>query len=53
VSKAGELAAVGDAAAVTRKLKTYLDAGATDVLLVSLQSELANLQPVWDVAATL
>ena len=32
VSKAGELAAVGDAATVTRQRMTYRDAGATDVV---------------------
>jgi F420-dependent oxidoreductase-like protein len=53
VSKAVELAVVGNAEAVTRQLKTYIDAGATDVALQPLQTELADLQRVWEVAAAL
>jgi F420-dependent oxidoreductase-like protein len=52
VAHAAELAVIGDARAVTGKLRTYLDAGATDVVLVPLQTELDDLREVWDLAAT-
>jgi F420-dependent oxidoreductase-like protein len=51
VSTAGELAVVGDAEFVTRRLKSYIDAGATDVALVPLQSGADDLRRVWEVAA--
>jgi F420-dependent oxidoreductase-like protein len=51
VAKAAELAVIGDAPAVTRQLKTYVDAGATDVVLVPLQSGSDDLRRVWDLAA--
>ncbi|MCV7314593.1 TIGR03564 family F420-dependent LLM class oxidoreductase [Mycolicibacillus parakoreensis] len=51
VSGAAELALVGTAPSLTRRLKTYLDAGATDVALMPLQTEWAELAPVWDLAA--
>jgi alkanesulfonate monooxygenase SsuD/methylene tetrahydromethanopterin reductase-like flavin-dependent oxidoreductase (luciferase family) len=41
----------GTAEAVTRRLKTYIDAGATDVALLPLQTDLVDLRRVWDVAA--
>jgi len=53
VAKAADLAVIGDARAVTGQLRTYLDAGATDVLLVPLQAEPDDLRRVWDVAAAL
>lgn len=51
VSGAAELAVIGTSQSVTRRLKTYLDAGATDVALMPLQTGLAELKPVWDLAA--
>ena len=53
VAKAAHLAAIGDARAVTGQLRTYLDAGATDVLLVPLQAEPDDLRRVWDLATAL
>lgn len=53
VSTAAELAVVGTAEAVTRQLKTYIDAGVTDVVMQPLQTELADLRRVWEVAAAL
>ncbi len=53
VAKAADLAVIGDARAVTGQLRTYLDAGATDVLLVPLQAEPDDLRRVWDLAAAL
>ena len=50
-AKAADLAVIGDAPAVTRQLKTYVDAGATDVVLVPLQSGSDDLRRVWDLAA--
>jgi len=42
---------IGSAETVTRGLKTYLDAGATDVALLPLQTAPADLQRVYEVAA--
>jgi F420-dependent oxidoreductase-like protein len=53
VAKAADLAVIGDARAVTGQLRTYLDAGATDVLLVPLQAEPDDLRRVWDLATAL
>lgn len=54
VANVAELAAVGSAESVVRKLKSYLDAGATDVVLSPLdRSESADREPVWAVAAAL
>jgi F420-dependent oxidoreductase-like protein len=53
VAKAADLAVIGDARAVTAQLRTYLDAGATDVLLVPLQAEPDDLRRVWDLATVL
>ncbi|OHV02764.1 TIGR03564 family F420-dependent LLM class oxidoreductase [Mycobacterium talmoniae] len=50
-SKAADLAVIGTAQTVTRQLKSYLDAGATEVALRPLQTELTDLKPVWDLAA--
>ena len=50
-SRATELAVVGTAEAVTRQLKTYIAAGATDVVLEPLQTGLTDLRRVWDMAA--
>jgi alkanesulfonate monooxygenase SsuD/methylene tetrahydromethanopterin reductase-like flavin-dependent oxidoreductase (luciferase family) len=54
VASAAELAAVGSAESVVRKLKTYLDAGATDVVLSPLdRSDDADRESLWAVAASL
>jgi alkanesulfonate monooxygenase SsuD/methylene tetrahydromethanopterin reductase-like flavin-dependent oxidoreductase (luciferase family) len=51
VSSGVDLAVIGSAETVTRGLKTYLDAGATDVALLPLQTPPADLQRVYEVAA--
>lgn len=53
VSSVAELAAVGSADQVRAQLRTYLDAGATDVALSPLRTEQSDLQALWDVTATL
>ena len=54
VDNVAELAAVGGSDAVARRLQTYLDAGATDVVLSPLdRSESADREAVWAVAASL
>ena len=54
VESAAELAAVGPAESVVRKLKSYLDAGATDVVLSPLdRSDDADRDSLWAVAASL
>jgi F420-dependent oxidoreductase-like protein len=53
VDSVADLAAVGTAEAVARKLQTYLDAGATDVVPTVLRSNPAELQAVWEIAAAL
>ena len=54
VDNVAELAAVGGSDRVARRLKTYLDAGATDVVLSPLdRSESADREAVWAVAASL
>jgi len=52
-AKAADLAVIGDARAVTGQLRTYLNAGATDVLLVPQQAEPDDLRRVWDLATAL
>jgi F420-dependent oxidoreductase-like protein len=51
VSSALELAVIGTAETVTRRLKSYIDAGATDLALMPLQTEPADLRRVYEVAA--
>ena len=51
VSSAVDLAVIGPAETVTRRLKSYLDAGATDLALVPLQTEPAELRRLYEVAA--
>ncbi len=51
VSKAAELAVIGTAEAVTRQLKSYLDAGATEIAFVPLQSGAEDRRRMWEVAA--
>jgi len=53
VSSGVELAVIGSAESVTRSLNAYLDAGATDVALLPLQTGPAELQRVYEVAADL
>ena len=50
-SRAAERVVVGTAEAVTRQLKTYIAAGATDIVLEPLQTGLTDLRRVWDMAA--
>jgi hypothetical protein len=51
VPSAVDLAVIGPAETVTRRLKSYLDAGATDLALVPLQTEPADLRRLHEVAA--
>lgn len=54
VASVAELAAVGSAEAVSRQLRAYLDAGATDVILSPLdRSGEVDNEPLWAVAASL
>ncbi len=53
VSKAAQLAVIGTGESVTRQLRAYLDAGATEIAVVPLQSGAGDLRHVWDVVATL
>jgi F420-dependent oxidoreductase-like protein len=54
IASVAELAALGDAEAVTRKLRSYLDAGATDVVLSAIdRSATADFEPLWATAAAL
>ena len=50
VDRVTELAAVGSAKAVADRLKSYLDAGATDVVLSPLRTEDADVTALFDVA---
>jgi F420-dependent oxidoreductase-like protein len=51
VATAAEVALISDEQSVTRQLKTYVNAGASDVVLVPLQTGPDELQRVWDLAA--
>ena len=54
VDSVAELAAVGPSESVARQLKTYLDAGATDVVLSPIdRSGSADTESLWAVAAAL
>jgi F420-dependent oxidoreductase-like protein len=54
VHEAVEIAAIGTADSVARRLESYRDAGATDVVLSPIRrDDAAALQDVWDVAAAL
>jgi F420-dependent oxidoreductase-like protein len=54
VDNVAELAAVGSSDVVARQLQTYLDAGATDVVLSPLdRSGSVDREPVWAVAASM
>lgn len=52
-SSAGELAAVGPAAAVREQLRRYLDAGATDLVLSPMRSNTADPRRLWEIAASI
>ena len=51
VSSAVDLAVIGPAETVTRQLKSYIDAGATDLVLLPLQTQPAELRRMYEVAA--
>jgi F420-dependent oxidoreductase-like protein len=51
VSSSLELAEIGSAQTVTRRLKTYFDAGATDLVLLPVQTGADDLKRVWELAA--
>jgi F420-dependent oxidoreductase-like protein len=54
IASAAELAAVGSAESVRRQLQSYLDAGATDVVLSALERADATVaEELWAVAAAL
>jgi len=54
VAGAADLAAVGSAESVKRQLQSYLDAGATDVVLSALAwADPAVAEELWAVAASL
>jgi len=54
LASAADLAAVGSAESVRRQLQSYLDAGATDVVLSGLAwSDAARAEELWAVAASL
>ena len=54
VASAADLAAVGPAESVRRQLQSYLDAGATDVVLSPLdRADAAAAEEIWAVAASL
>ena len=53
VAKAGDLAAVGPAAAIRTHLQRYLDAGATDLVLAPMRSDTTDPERLWEVAASI
>jgi len=54
VASVAELAAIGSADEVARKLRSYLDAGATELALSPVdRSEDADRESLWRVAAAL
>jgi hypothetical protein len=44
---------VGPSDAVRKQLQRYLDAGATDLVLIPLRSELADPEQLWEVAVSI
>lgn len=50
VAGAADLAAVGTPEAVARKLSSYRDAGATDLVLSPIRRDDKALQDIWDIA---
>lgn len=53
VDNVADLAAVGSVGAVVRQLRSYLDAGATDLVLSPLRSQDVSPQALWEVTAAL
>ena len=53
LEQAVDLAAVGPSDAVRKQLQRYLDAGATDLVLIPLRSELADPEQLWEVAVSI
>lgn len=53
VDNVADLAAVGSVQAVVRQLRSYLDAGATDLVLSPLRSQDPSPEALWEVAAAL
>jgi alkanesulfonate monooxygenase SsuD/methylene tetrahydromethanopterin reductase-like flavin-dependent oxidoreductase (luciferase family) len=54
LASAADLAAIGSAESVARKLQSYLDAGATDVVLSPVdRSDTTDRESPWAVAASL
>jgi F420-dependent oxidoreductase-like protein len=54
LASSADLAAIGSAEAVVRKLKSYLDAGATDVVVSPVdRSDNADRESLWELAASL
>jgi alkanesulfonate monooxygenase SsuD/methylene tetrahydromethanopterin reductase-like flavin-dependent oxidoreductase (luciferase family) len=54
IDSVADLAAIGSVEAVSRKLRSYLDAGATDVVLSALdRADAAVAEELWAVAAEL
>jgi alkanesulfonate monooxygenase SsuD/methylene tetrahydromethanopterin reductase-like flavin-dependent oxidoreductase (luciferase family) len=54
IASAADLAAVGSAKSVRRQLQSYLDAGATDVVLSALAwTDAAVAEELWVLAASL
>jgi F420-dependent oxidoreductase-like protein len=49
LSDVTDLAAVGSVDSVVRRLKSYLDAGATDVVLNPVRTEEADIEALWEV----
>ena len=45
-----DLAAIGSVDSVVRRLKSYLDAGATDVVISPVRAEDAGAESIWEVA---
>ncbi|MCV7280621.1 TIGR03564 family F420-dependent LLM class oxidoreductase [Mycolicibacterium flavescens] len=50
VRSATELSAIGSVDAVVQRMRDYLDAGATDVVLNPLRTEPGDIEALWDVA---
>ena len=51
--RAVDLAAIGPADAVRNQLQSYLDAGATDLVLSPMRSNPADPQRLWEIAASI
>jgi hypothetical protein len=53
VAGAADVAVIGNALSVSRRLRTYVDAGATDLVLSSISTESIAMHRLWSVAANL